>query len=98
VRSRSWRSSSSTAAAAACSGCSMAATGGLALWSAVASVVYTGTTLTWLSFGEGLGFVGIALIGLVAHELKTERVVHAFESIPAEAHNGDRAEELQAAA
>ena len=31
--------------------------GGLALWSAVASVVYTGTTLTWLSFGEGLGFV-----------------------------------------
>ena len=25
-----------------------AATGGLALWSAVASVVYTGTTLTWL--------------------------------------------------
>jgi hypothetical protein len=75
-----------------------AATGGLALWSAVASVVYTGTTLTWLSFGEGLGFVGIALIGLIAHELKTERVVHAFESIPAEAHNGDRAEELQAAA
>ena len=75
-----------------------AATGGLALWSAVASVVYTGTTLTWLSFGEGLGFVGLALIGLVAHELKTERVVHAFESIPAEAHNGDRAEELQAAA
>jgi heme exporter protein D len=35
--------------------------------------VYTGTTLTWLSFGEGLGFVGLALIGLVAHELKTER-------------------------
>ncbi len=72
--------------------------GGLALWSAVASVVYTGTTLTWLSFGEGLGFVGLALVGLVAHELKTERVVHAFESIPAEAHDGDRAEEFQAAA
>jgi hypothetical protein len=40
-----------------------AATGVLAVWSAVASVVYTGTMLTWLSFGEASGFVGLALVG-----------------------------------
>src|SRR5258708_3400585 len=61
-----------------------AGTGALALWSAVASVVYTRTTLTWLSFGEAVGFVGLALVGLIAHELKTERVVHSFEAIPAD--------------
>ena len=70
--------------------------GALAVWSVVASVVYTGTTLKWLSFGEALGFVGLALIGLVAHELRTERVVHAFEAIPAGAR--DRETEHAAAA
>jgi hypothetical protein len=74
------------------------ATGALALWSAVASVVYTGTTLTWLSFGEAIGFVVLAVVGLVAHELSTERIVHAFEAIPADAHDGRRSEEFQAAA
>jgi peptidoglycan/LPS O-acetylase OafA/YrhL len=72
--------------------------GALAVWSAVASVVYTGTMLTWLSFGEALGFVGLALVGLVAHEVRTELVVHALEAIPADAQGGDRADELQAAA
>jgi hypothetical protein len=75
-----------------------AATGTLAVWSAVASVVFTGTMLTWLSFGEAVGFIALAVVGLVAHELKTERVVHAFEAIPAEARDGRRADELQAAA
>ena len=62
------------------------------------SVVYTGTMLTWLSFGEALGFVGLGLIGLIAHELRTERVVHQYEAIPADMRGGDRADELQAAA
>lgn len=75
-----------------------AGTGVLALWSAVASAVYTGTTLNWLSLGEALGFVGLAVVGLVAHELKTERIVHAFEATPADAREGTRSEELQAAA
>ena len=74
------------------------ATGALALWSAVASVVYTGTTLTWLSFGEAIGFVALGVAGLVAHELSTERIVHAFDAIPADARDGRRSEELQAAA
>jgi hypothetical protein len=75
-----------------------AATGVLALWSAVASVVYTGSTLTRLSLGEGIGFVALGIIGLVAHELRTERIVHQFEAIPADARDGRRSEEFQAAA
>jgi hypothetical protein len=66
----------------------------LAVWSAVASVVYTGTTLRWLSFGEGAGFVALAVAGLIVHELRTERVVHELQAVPAR----DQAEELQAAA
>jgi len=73
-------------------------TGALALWAAVASVVFTGTTLTWLSFTEAIGFVGLAIVGLVAHELMTERIVHEFEAIPAGARDGRRSEEIQAAA
>jgi hypothetical protein len=66
----------------------------LAVWSAVASVVYTGTTLRWLSFGEGAAFVALAVAGLIVHELRTERVVHELQAVPAP----DQAEELQAAA
>jgi hypothetical protein len=75
-----------------------AGTGVLALWSAVASVVYSGTTLMWLSFAEAAGLVAFALAGLIAHELKTERVVHAFEAIPRERLADDRSADLQSAA
>jgi Trk-type K+ transport system membrane component len=74
-----------------------AVTGALAIWSAVASVAFSGTTLTWLSFAEGFGFVGLAVLGLVAHELKTERVVHSIEAMRVETRDGRRAE-AQAAA
>jgi hypothetical protein len=60
-------------------------TGALASWSAVASVVFAGGTLIWLSCGEAIGFVTLALVGLIAHELKTERVVHSLETVPAKA-------------
>jgi hypothetical protein len=52
--------------------------GALAVWTVVASAVFTGGTVMWLSFGEGLGFAALALAGLIAHELSTERVVHAL--------------------
>jgi hypothetical protein len=74
-----------------------AVTGALAIWSAVASVAFSGTTLTWLSFAEGFGLVGLAVLGLVVHELKTERVVHSIEAMPLETRDGRRAE-AQAAA
>ena len=74
------------------------ATGVVALWSTVASVVYTGMTLTWMSFAGGLGFVALGVVGLIAHELHTERVVHSLEAVPTDAHDRDRAEDLSAAA
>jgi hypothetical protein len=67
----------------------------LALWSAVASVVYSGTTLKWLSLAEGLAFVGLAVAGLVIHEVRTDRVVHSLEAVPSDSADQD---ELQAAA
>ena len=67
-----------------------AGTGALVIWSAVASVVYSGTTLMWLSFVEALGLVGFALTGLVAHELRTEHVVHALEAVAPERRAEER--------
>ncbi|GAA3728012.1 hypothetical protein [Streptomyces tremellae] len=54
------------------------------LWSLIASLVFSGTTLTWLVFAAGAAFVAAALGDLTAHELGTERVVHALEVRPAE--------------
>lgn len=51
----------------------------LGAWTIVASLVFSGATVTWLGFASGIGFVALALAGLTAHELRTERVVHAFE-------------------
>jgi hypothetical protein len=69
----------------------------LAVWSAIASVVYNDRLLTWLSFGEGLGFVALGLTGLVIHEVRTERVVHMLEAVPAERRD-NQPQEYQAAA
>ncbi|HEY7206633.1 MAG TPA: hypothetical protein VH416_00220 [Gaiellaceae bacterium] len=52
--------------------------GALGIWTVIASVVFSAAALTWLSFGEALGFVALALAGLLAHELSTERVVHSL--------------------
>jgi hypothetical protein len=56
-----------------------AVTAVLATWTVVASVVFDGTALTWLSFAEGVGLVVLAVAGLIAHEVSTERVVHHLE-------------------
>jgi len=55
----------------------------LGAWTIVASVVFVPTTVVWLGFASALGLVGLALIGLIAHELYTERVVHELEVVPA---------------
>ncbi|MFI5756755.1 hypothetical protein [Streptomyces sp. NPDC051569] len=56
----------------------------LGLWSLVASLVFSGTALTWLVFANALAIAVAALADLTAHELSTERVVHALEVRPAE--------------
>jgi hypothetical protein len=52
--------------------------GALAIWSAVASMIFSGSLLMWLSFGDALGLVALAIGGLVAHELSTEHMVHTL--------------------
>jgi hypothetical protein len=59
----------------------------LGAWTIVASLVFSGSTVTWLGFASGVAFVGLAFIGLTIHELYTERVVHSIE---VRAANGDR--------
>ena len=56
----------------------------LAAWSAIASVVFHGSTLTWLSFADALGFAVLAIGGLLAHELSTERAVHRLAAAGSE--------------
>jgi hypothetical protein len=47
-----------------------------------------------LSFAEGLGFVGLAVAGLIVHEVRSERVVHSLEAVRTDSADQD---ELQAA-
>ena len=47
-------------------------------WTIVASQVYSFATVQNLTLGEGLAIGALALIGLTAHELSTERVVHSL--------------------
>jgi hypothetical protein len=51
----------------------------LGAWTIVASLVFSGSVITWLGFASAAAFVGLALIGLALHELSTERVVHSIE-------------------
>jgi hypothetical protein len=48
-------------------------------WTIIASLVFAGATVTWLGFASGGALLVLALAGLTAHELSTERVVHSFE-------------------
>jgi hypothetical protein len=56
-----------------------ATVGVLGAWTIVASLVFSGTVVTWLGFATGAALVGLAAVGLTLHELYTERVVHSFE-------------------
>src|SRR4029079_10130525 len=51
----------------------------LAAWTIVESIVFDGATITWITFGVAAGLLGLALAGLTAHELTTERVVHSLD-------------------
>jgi hypothetical protein len=53
--------------------------GTLGAWTIIASLVFTGSVVTWLGFASGAAFVALAMAGLTLHELMTERVVHSIE-------------------
>jgi len=44
-------------------------------WTIVASVVFHGATVKWLSTGEALALVALALAGLTYNELREQRAV-----------------------
>jgi hypothetical protein len=48
-------------------------------WTIVASLVFAPATVVWLAFASALAVVGLSVVGLTAHELSTERVVHSLE-------------------
>jgi hypothetical protein len=45
----------------------------VALWTVVASVVFSGNVVRWLSFSEGVGFAALALGGLVLNQVRLSR-------------------------
>jgi hypothetical protein len=47
-------------------------------WTIVASVVFSGTALTWLSAAEGIALVALAYAGLTANELRRQPAVHTL--------------------
>jgi hypothetical protein len=51
----------------------------VSVWSIVASRVFSEATVQNLTLADGLAVAGLALVGLIAHEFSTERVVHSFE-------------------
>ena len=71
----------------------------LGVWTIIESLIFSPTPAIWIGFADALGFVGLALIGLIVHELRTERVVHALEvreHAPAPAERADAREPVLA--
>jgi hypothetical protein len=62
------------------------ATGTLAIWATVASVVFAGATVSWLSFAEAIGFVLLAFAGIAAatQRLVSERAARKLGAAPSE--------------
>ncbi len=72
--------------------------GALGIWTIVASQIFTGSAVMWLSFAEALGFVGLAFIGLTVHEVDTWRTLHGLDATaPADA-DASREEPVRRAA
>lgn len=52
----------------------------LGAWTVVASVVFTGNTLHWLTFGEGAALAALAVVGLTVNQLRLARAAsHELE-------------------
>jgi hypothetical protein len=69
----------------------------LGAWTVVASLVFSGATVTWLSFAEGLGFVGLALTGLTLNQWRlTRSVTTSLQVAPATVEVSDTARPIAA--
>jgi len=63
----------------------------LAVWTLVASRVFSAYTADWLIFASAIAFTVLAVAGLTIHELNSERVVHSLELRGAGAREGEEA-------
>jgi hypothetical protein len=54
---------------------------GVALWETVQSAVFAGPVARWLTLANGVLAGTFGCIGLVLHELTTERVIHVLEVV-----------------
>ncbi|HVX32895.1 MAG TPA: hypothetical protein VHA80_07115 [Solirubrobacterales bacterium] len=48
----------------------------LGAWTVVEAFIFDGNDLKWWSFASGAAIAGLAVVGLIVHEMSTERVVH----------------------
>jgi hypothetical protein len=62
--------------------------GVLGVWSIVQAIVFSGSTLEWVSFATACAAALIATVGLTIHEMTTERVVHELSVITADERAG----------
>jgi hypothetical protein len=53
----------------------------VAIWEIVGAAVFVPNVSRWLTLANGLLIAALALAGLVAHEICTERVVHVIEVV-----------------
>ena len=78
---------------------SAAAAGAAALvssWMILASQVFTLPLVHTLTFASALAIGVLGVAGLIAHELRTERVVHSLEVRDGERQSGDPRERIAA--
>jgi cation transport ATPase len=57
----------------------------LAAWTIVASLIFAGSTVLWLSFGEGAALAALGLVGLTLDHLALSRSAHAVAGVPRDA-------------
>jgi hypothetical protein len=62
----------------------------LAIWTVVASVVFSGNVVKWLSFSEGVAFVTLALGALVLNQVRLTRPSHV--AVPSQIGSTEDAE------
>lgn len=72
--------------------------GALGIWTIVASLVFTGSLVMWLSFAAALGFVGLGFIGLTVREIASWRAEHGLNALVPAGADASRKESLREAA
>jgi hypothetical protein len=70
----------------------------LAIWTVVASVVFSGNVVKWLSFGEGAGFVLLALAGLTLNQVRMTRRAHLATPLQSGSSASDSVETVRPSA